>query len=305
MNTLLRHLTQTNSRSVYLSFLRVAICLWLLKELAINWTSLDLLYGTKSFLVAQNDVLMTSLGINIHYLHEHYFFLIIVYTTLIFLYLLGIGRNATAALVFLSVELFHRLNNVNLNGGDNLLKFILLYLSFADTFQYLVLFKNNREKKDPAISNMLTNLAAYSIMFHLCLAYFISGISKAHADVWYNGVATYYTFSLDRFKGTSYNDAIVSNGWIVLVTTYVTILFELYFPVLIWIRKLRIPLIIVGTCLHMGIYIFMMIYGFQIIFILTYGLFFTNGEYKRAFTFIKQRVPVVANLEARYKRNPA
>ncbi|MCW3464592.1 hypothetical protein [Chitinophaga nivalis] len=302
MHTLFHHLTQTNTRSIYLSILRVALCLWLLKELTINWTSLELLYGTHSFLVAQNDILLTSIGVNIQYLREHYFVLIILYTTLVILYLLGIGRNLTAIFVFLLVELFQRMNNINLNGGDNLLKFMLLYLSFANTFQYLVLFNSHKVKKDPAVCNMLTNLAAYSIMFHLCLAYFISGISKAHADVWYNGVATYYTFSLERFKGTSYNEAIVSNGWIVLITTYATLLFELYFPVLIWVRKLRIPLIIVGICLHMGIYIFMMIYGFQIIFILTYGLFFTNEEYSKLFAFVKQRHPAIADFEMKYRR---
>lgn len=275
----IENLHQYNSRSFYLAFLRAALSVWLLKELFFNWTSLEILYGQNSFISFQAEGLLQVLHVNTEWLRGHYKLVIFFYAFFLTFNMLGIGRNATAFVVYLFVELLQRLNHLTLNGGDNLAKFMLLYLAFANTYEYFVLSES--KAKSPSrqrISNLLSNLAAYSIMIHLCLAYFISGISKAHADVWYNGIATYYILSLDRFKGTPLNDLLVRNGWFVLISSYFTILFELYFPALIWVKKLRVPLMIMGVGLHLGIYAFMMIYGFQFIFLLTYGLFFTNEE---------------------------
>ena len=113
-------------------------------------------------------------------------------------------------------------------------------------------------------------------MLQLCVAYFSSGIAKINDTFWWNGEATYYALSMERFVGTPLNKYIVQQKWIDYLTNYGTIIFELFFPILIWIKKIRKPLLITGVIFHMCIYIFMMIYGFEIIFILIYGLFLPN-----------------------------
>jgi hypothetical protein len=278
----IENLHVNNSKSFYLAILRVVLSLWLLKELLFNWTSLEILYGKKSFIVFHTNALFELFNINTEFMHEHYKLLIALYAIVLSFNIVGIGRNFTALLVYLFVELFQRMNHLTLNGGDNLAKFILLYLVFANTYEHFVLNPNKTKNTfTQRSSNLLSNLAAYSIIIHLCLAYFIAGISKVHSDAWYNGIATYYILSLERFKGTTFNELLVRNGWFVLISSYFTIIFELYFPVLVWIKKFRVPLMVMGIALHMGIYIFMMIYGFQFIFLLTYGLFFSNKEILR------------------------
>jgi hypothetical protein len=74
---------------------------------------------------------------------------------------------------------------------------------FADSFRYLVLNKS-REKARPGLRSLYdytTNLATACVLIHLSLIYLISGLAKAHADVWYHGDALYYIFLVERFQG--------------------------------------------------------------------------------------------------------
>jgi hypothetical protein len=101
-----------------------------------------------------------------------------------------------------------------------------------------------------------------------------------HSDVWYNGVASYYTLNLERFRGTSVNSYIANNGYIVTISTYGVLLLELVFPFLIWFKKPRFFLIVGGILMHLFILIFMMIFDFELIFISIYGLFISKPEWK-------------------------
>jgi len=167
-----------------------------------------------------------------------------------------------------------------LNGGDNLLKFIMLYMIFIDSYKYFSInkieYKNSTTRY---LSNVLSNMGGLSVCIHICFAYFISGWHKIHADVWFNGVATYYTLSLDRFKGTPWNASLAKNGIFVTISTYFTMLVEIYYPVLIWFKRTKKTISICAILMHIGIYVFMMIYDFQIAFIMTQGFFFSNKQW--------------------------
>lgn len=53
-------------------------------------------------------------------------------------------------------------------------------------------------------------------------------------------------------------------------------------------KKVSLPLIVAGLILHLAIYVFMMLYGFEVIFMLMLGLFFSNEEMLRfANRFVK------------------
>ncbi len=277
----LKNMEDKNRYTFYLAVFRVFICLHLIKTLLFQWSYFDILYGTNSFIAPVPTFLTELLGINSQVLREHYHIFITVYVLIIFLHLFGIGKHFTALLLFLCYETLQRLCNLVLNGGDNLLKFIMLYMIFADSYQYFSI-KATQWKNDTLrrLSNLGSNLCVRAVTIHFCLIYFWSAWHKIHADVWFNGVATYYTFSIARFKGTPWNDWLARNGFFVTVSSYFTLLVECYFPVLVWFKKTRLPVIICGIALHLGIYVFMMIYGFEIIFIMTYGFFFADEEWQ-------------------------
>ncbi len=270
-------LQQKNYKSFYLSFLRVAISIWLLKEVVINWPAMDILYGPSTFVTLKSNLISRIPGGGLMLVRTYYLWVIVTYIIVILLNILGIGRWFTALLLFLMVDFLEKMNTSFVNGGDKMVRLILLYMIFANSYQYFVLYKNRKEVSEKGkLKNLISNLAAVSIMLQLCVAYFSSGIAKINDTFWWNGEATYYALSMERFIGTPLNKYIVQQKWIDYLTNYGTIIFELFFPILIWIKKMRKPLLIAGVIFHICIYIFMMIYGFEIVFILIYGLFLPN-----------------------------
>ncbi len=271
-------LTEENHKSFYLAFLRVALSLWLLKEICINWNSFDVLYSPSTFVVLKNNLINRLPG-GLAFVRGHYRWIIAFYIFIIFLNIFGIGRWFTGLLLFLVVDFLQKMNMSFVNGGDYMAKLILLYLIFADSYKYFVLTKQRNVGSDERkFTNLLSNLAAVSIMLQLCVAYFSSGIAKISEPLWQNGEATYYALSMERFMGTAFNKYIAQYKWVDYFTNFSTICFELLFPFLIWVKNWRKPLLIAGVLFHLCIYIFLMIYGFQIVFVLIYGMFLPNEK---------------------------
>ena len=95
--------------------------------------------------------------------------------------------------------------------------------------------------------------------------------------------------NLTRFQGTLLNTKFAQNGYFVTLSTYGVLLFDICFPFLIWRKPFRFPLILFGIIMHIGFMVFMMLYDFELIFILIYGFFLTHDDWNRINTnrFIK------------------
>ena len=268
----LDQLSGQNKFAFYLAFARVFLAFHLLKRLFFDWESLSILFSDQTFVVRNQsifEIFGVNLGLVSYYFYPFFLFFVFVLCLLLF----GIGKNFTVLLTYVCVKIYQELTGITLNGGDNLLIFIMLYMLFADSFQYFSL--NKSKSSSGSVSNLFSNLAAFSIMLHLCLAYAVSAFHKIHADVWFNGTALYYILHLERFQGPI-NHWFYNNGFFITVGTYFTILFELLFPLFIWFRKFKPILFITGFFLHIGIYITMMIFDFEILFLSLYGFFIKN-----------------------------
>ena len=242
------------------------------------WPNLNLFFEATIFVEPAKPILRLIIG-DPSWLRAHYLFFVIPYIGILILNIFGIGRWLTAGLVFLFVFVLHKLNTTIINSGDIAVQFLLFYLIFAQSYQYFVCSKKIKSHSDfKRLINLLSNLAVLSIMLYLCIAYLAVGLSKLFEPLWQSGEATYYALLNERYKGTSLNELIVKNKWVNYMINYGTILFELLFPFIIWFKKLRRYLLVTGIIFHLCIYIFMMIYGFQIIFILMYGFFLPNDQ---------------------------
>lgn len=282
MKKIIDNFSIENKFSFYSAFFRIFICFHLLKKIFLSWEYKDLLYMSKSFFVHEESGVFDFFNISSFIIRENFQIFYLIYLVLIVLYFFGIGKNITALILFAFFEVLQNLCPSILNGGDNLLKFIMIYMIFIDSYNYFSikpkLFKNSELSK---FNIFLSNLGGYSICIHLCLAYFISAIHKIHADIWFNGIATYYTMSLERFRGTSFNLSLAKNALFVTLSTYGTILIELFYPALVWFKKTKKTMIILAVILHMSIYVFMMIYDFQLVFIFVQGFFISNTDWVR------------------------
>ena len=275
--------------------LRVLICLWLLKELAVNWTYSDILYGADGFIEHKPNFL-DKLPAGFSGIQRHYKVFISLYGTCILCYMMGIGRWFTALLVFLMYQALLKMNPFYSNGGNMMAKLLLFFLIFADSYKYLVVIKDrtlNQETKK--WGNMISNLAALSIMLQLCMTYLAYGITKLIDPLWISGQGVYYALSMERFMATSLSKYLVQNKWMVVALNYWVIGLEVLFPLLVWFKKLRRPLLAMGLLLHAGIFVLLMIYDFQFIMLLYYGLFLPNDKLRTIASRMKSRFKKVVS----------
>lgn len=276
INYLTNHLIKENHFKYYLGIFRVFLVLLIFNKIYHLWSNQSILLSNSGFYV-HSKTLYDYIGIPTSVVLENSMYLLIsVIITLIF-FLFGIGKKMTALILFIQIYFINSFITPILNGGDNLLTFILLYFIFTNSYDFLSL---NKPSKNKELSNFFSNLAVYAILIHLCYVYFITGIHKIHSDVWFNGTATYYILNLERFQSPiSY--LIKDSAILTTILTYITVIFELFFCVLIWLKPFRNFMLSIGLLIHLGIFFFMMIFDFEIFFISLYGFFLTNYEWRK------------------------
>lgn len=269
-----------NNYSFYLSLARVFFSLLILKQIFEIWNFIPLLYENKSFLVSSSDYIVEFIPIKTLLLKENIYLFFGIYIFVVIINIFGIGKYVTAFFLFVMFDITQKLCFQILNGGDNILRFVLMYMIFADSYNYFVLNKLQKNSTDQIFyRNVLSNLIGFIICIHLCLVYFITGLHKIHSDVWFHGVATYYTLQMERFRGTTINSLLANNIYFVTFSTYFTVFVEMFYPSLVWFKQTKKLIVICMIMLHLGIYIFMMIHDFQIIFIFLQGFFFSNRQW--------------------------
>jgi hypothetical protein len=154
------------------------------------------------------------------------------------------------------------------NGSDYVLNLMLL-LSIPLTSKPLV-------PKLKAWQPLFFNFAIVLIQFHIALIYFLSGFDKLLTASWRSGDAIAYIAALDYFANpiVSAMQFPFSNHTI----AWFTILFELLFPIGIWFKNFRIPLLIVGVIFHIGIIYFLNLPDFGLLMIICYAIFLNSNK---------------------------
>lgn len=294
ISAMILRLSTKNNFSFYSSFLRIYVCFYLAKDVFLTSRFKDVLYQGGNIGRAG---WLELFGGTTNLIAENFNVFSMIYLFFIVLFFFGVGKNIVAFILFILLDGMQALNNVTLNGGDNYLKFILMYLIFINSYEFFSIKKqrfNSLEKQE--LSNLLSNLASYSICMHLCLIYFVSAMHKIHADVWFNGVATYYTFLSERFGGeNAINQWLAKNGFVVTITTYGTILVELFYPVLVWFKETKLIFIFSAIALHLGIAFLMMLYDFQLLFIVVQGMFISDKYWLSLVEKVKRK-PLIQKI---------
>ena len=274
LNKLTEYLSKDDYFKEYSSIFRILICLIIFNKIYILWGNISILLSNDSFYIHYNN-LFDVLGISTNFVFENIkaFLILIVFTLILVLF--GIGKNIMMFFLFLQIYFINSYISTVLNGGDNLMIFVLMYFIFVNSFKSENNYDTSNKNK---YVNFMSNIGVYCILIHLCYVYFTTAIHKIHSEVWFNGTAIYYILNLERFQSPiSY--IIKDNPIISTIFTYFTLLFELFFCVLIWNKHFRNIFLISGILLHLSIFFFMMIFDFQIFFIIIYGYFLSNDEW--------------------------
>ena len=151
-------------------------------------------------------------------------------------------RIASAVALVATLMLEVRLPEL-LDGGDNITRVVLCYALF--------LAPPNTKPKRGGIVTFLHNVAVLAIAIQLCILYVTAGFMKAGGTRWSQGTALYLVSQVEWFSQPA-TRWIFRNPLITTVASYVTIFFQLWFPVAI-LSRLKILWVFIGIGMHLGI----------------------------------------------------
>lgn len=199
---------------------------------------------------------------------------------------LGIGNRLLAIAAFFLHLIFIQRNPSIVYGVDSTATFWLFYLMFTKVngpMKWLNYFISKRktgllpDKKERSV--WWNQVAVRLIQIQLCVIYAFSGLNKLKGQSWWEGTALWQALSF-------YDLALIDFSFLLKVPaiaallTWSVLLFELYFPVLIWTPKLRNTLLVMGVIMHIFIAMFMGLYFFSLIMLSTYILFISPQTLK-------------------------
>ena len=204
--------------------------------------------------------------------NNYYWFFVIGQLFCAAIALVGYQKQLMGVLLyFITANLYYNSGLIQ-NGGTNLLMITLFYMMFMneDADKY-----KNGTFRTIAIS--FSNFALLAAQFQVCLLYIVSSVYKLHGSHWIDGSALYYILNIDEYSTAFIQKYVANTDWITVPATYLTLTFQLLFPVTVWIKKLKPITLVTGIAFHLLIIFMMGLTDFGLIMIVMYLLFFSNA----------------------------
>lgn len=159
-------------------------------------------------------------------------------------------------------------------GADQITAFFLLYLALTKSDARLSLRAWWREKRKqaPLSGDVFTSVFYRLMQIQLCVIYIYSGFEKLKGQTWWDGTALWSVLANSQM-------VIADFTWIrhvpllIVLLSFSTILFEIYFPVLVWFPSVRKYALMAGALFHAGIGAVMALWSFAILMVAPYVLF--------------------------------
>jgi hypothetical protein len=200
-------------------------------------------------------------------------------------------RVASVLALIVAISFVHRVPAA-LFGLDQINVMLTLYLTIGPSGQALSLDRWLARRRGAAGAlepspSAAANLVQRLIQVHMCVIYFFAGVSKLQGPAWWNGEAMWRAFANLEYQSADMT-WLAWHPWLVNLITHVSILWELSFCVLIWLRLWR-PLMLAGAVvLHLGIGIFLGMWTFGLIMLVGCASFLPNEAVRQ---FVAALVP--------------
>ena len=201
---------------------------------------------------------------------------------------LGFYTRVAAVLVFVLNLMFINRNPAIQYGVDFISSFYLFYLMFADSGARFSIDAARLKKKVgksgyPRESrDILTPVAFRLMQIQLCVIYFYSGTAKLKGSRWWNGSAIFDVLTMEGLVAFDFS-FLAYFPHLLVFACYMTLLWEIFFPTLIWIKPFQLPLIIFGCLMHIAFGVVLQIPVFGALMCAVYLLFLDPSLIERFF----------------------
>lgn len=191
---------------------------------------------------------------------------------------LGIWPNLAALLAYiLHVSFIHR-NLPQSYGFDFISTFFFFYLIAADT---------RASSRPNNWRSGLSSVAMRLIQIQFAVIYFYAGLDKVRGPSWWSGEALWTVLANWQLARGDFS-VLAQFPLVIVFLTYSTLLWEIYFPVLVWIKPLRHWVLLFGVLLHLGIALGLGLGFFGFLMIVGYLVFLEDSTIQRGNSFAKK-----------------
>jgi predicted DCC family thiol-disulfide oxidoreductase YuxK len=210
---------------------------------------------------------------------------------------LGYRTRLAAALHWFMIWSLQERNPLITDGGDNIMRIVLLFLILVNTGAYFSLdARRLRRPLPPALRQSLAivhNVGVLLILAQLAMLYMSTGLYKAMGELWQNGTALYYILRVDEFSWPGVAEFVYRNPYLVVLGTYGTVLFEVAFPPALFNRWTRYAMILIGASFHASIALFMGLVTFAWSMLSVYPVLVTDAEYRNLQAWVRRRLELI------------
>src|SRR5271168_2850650 len=230
-------------------------------------------------IIPQNDTLIAAL-----------FWIFLASTILL---TIGFLTRFNTVLVFLCLNSINQRNLYIDHGGDTFLRVAGFFLIFAPagaafSVDRLIRMRRGREAAEIPPSSPW---AQRMIQIELALVYFVSFCWKIQGASWIHGTALYYVYHLDEIQRFPVPQWLLTPT-ILKLGTWAALAMEFSLGVLIWIRKLRYIILLLGLIFHLYLEYSLNVPMFQWDVLSAYILFIDPGDLDRVWCWMRDRVAV-------------
>jgi Vitamin K-dependent gamma-carboxylase len=204
---------------------------------------------------------------------------------------LGLLTRFSTIVVFVCLASIDQRNLNILNGGDTFLRvagFFLIFAPAGAAFSVDHLIRVWRGKETAAIPPS-SPWAQRMIQIEMALLYFVSFCWKIQGASWIHGTALYYVYHLDEIQRFPLPQWLLSPT-ILKLGTWSALGMEFSLGVLIWIKKLRYPILTLGLLFHLYLEYSLNVPMFQWDVLAAYVLFIDPADLDRGWNWIRDRV---------------
>lgn len=194
----------------------------------------------------------------------------------------GVCTRLASVLVFVGIQCLHNRNYYILNAGDLLMRIDATVLVFADCGAALSFDRwwRVRRGKEVGPPRKISPWPVRLLQLQLNYLYLTTALLKLQGPAWRDGTALYYALRYLELQRFSFR-YVFYYLWQVKLMTWGTIAGELAMGGLVWIRRLRYPLLLVAVGLHVGINLTMQFPVFQYVMLVNLLLFVYPEDWGR------------------------
>jgi hypothetical protein len=282
-----------------LSIVRIFFGIAMLYELVINIPIRYLLWGPNGIVSYQDYVSMAKTN-NIYTLFDFGSSPLVV-DVIIFggiivsiLYIIGFKTRIMGILMTMLMFSIYTRDFAITHGGDNILRILFVYLAFANVGAYFSVdawwrkrrkgkwfakLRDNEGLKD--LGTIIHNFAWFTCVIQLVFMYFASGTYKVMGEMWQNGTALYYASRVQEFYTPGINELLWKYEPVLILFTYITVIFQIAFPFLLLNRYTKFLAVFVACLLHIGIAVSMGLVDFSWVMIGCECMLLFDKDYRR------------------------